>query len=1003
MDDDDVDVLSFGNPVDAPSPNPAADVKPSGLSSKSPSSKTDSVTLSVQGVLNLISAVTLHAMPYKAEKAVIEYDSSIWTPDKLAEEIEDMGFEAAPMSATTADCVTLQVYGMTCGACVASIESNLRSTPGIQSAIVSLATERAVVTYDPAIIRGPRDVVDLIEDTGFDAVLASDETNAVQLQSLARTKEIQQWRTAFERSIMFGVPVFFLSMICPMVPGLRSLVMLQLVTGLHLGNLVCLFLTVPVQFGVGRRFYKSAWRAIKHKSATMDVLVVLGTSAAFFYSIAVMTVSPFIGDGNYHPKVFFETCTMLITFVTFGRYLENLAKGQTSVALSKLMNLTPSQATIYTDVPTCSKEKKVPTELIQIGDVVKIVPGDKIPADGIVVRGESQVDESMVTGEVMPVTKVVESTVIGGTVNGQGTFDMKVTRAGKDTALAQIVKLVEDAQTSKAPIQTFADTVAGYFVPVVISLGLATFVVWMLIAHLSSSLPNVFHEDGVNNFMVCLKLCISVIVVACPCALGLATPTAVMVGTGVGASNGILLKGAGPLEASRKVNRIILDKTGTITMGKLDVVGAKWADRTGLEGAELEVEGAATIVGWQRETVLLFVTAESKSEHPLAKAVAQWGLRELGLDAPPVALDVVSFESVTGLGIKCRISGYFPALSRSTDVTTLNVAVGNASFLEQSGTDIPAALTTFQAREESIGRTCVFVAVEGALACIISLADTIKSEARQAVDALRIMGIQVSMVTGDQHATALAIAAEVGIDPEDVHAGVSPNGKRSIVEKMQRAGHRVVMVGDGINDSPALAVADVGVALCSGTDVAMEAADVVLMRSDLLDVVAAIDLSRRIFRQIRINFIWATGYNVFAIPLAMGALLPWNIHMHPMMAGAAMAFSSVSVVCSSLTLKWWRRPRFARRADDPLGDKAEGTMFEVAGAFIDAVKYWIPGRWMRTLSRRRTTRLFDTSLNDSARRPSEYGLLASSPADEFEEDDIPLVEAGSKRAGGTMV
>lgn len=452
---------------------------------------------------------------------------------------------------------------------------------------MSLATERASVTYDPSILAGVRDIVDAIEDTGFDATLASDENNAMQLKSLARTKEITEWKDAFLRAVSFGVPVFLLSMVFPMVPFLRPLVDFALIRGIYLGDLVCLVLTLPVQFGVGLRFYRSAWRALKHQSATMDVLVVLGTSAAFLYSVLAMLAAPWASDPAYHPKVFFDTCTMLITFISFGRYLENVAKGQTSTALSRLMSLAPSQAIIYTDAE-CTKEKKVPTELIQVNDVVKIVPGDKIPADGLVVRGESSVDESMVTGEVVPVVKSVKSSVIGGTVNGQGTFDMRVTRAGKDTALAQIVHLVEEAQTSKAPIQAFADTVAGYFVPVVISLSLATFVAWMIVAHVASDLPHVFAEKGSTKFMVCLRLCISVVVVACPCALGLSTPTAVMVGTGVGAQHGILIKGAGPLEASHRVDRIVLDKTGTITVGKLDVVGVRWVERTGLESVEAE-------------------------------------------------------------------------------------------------------------------------------------------------------------------------------------------------------------------------------------------------------------------------------------------------------------------------------------------------------------------------------------------------------------------------------
>ena len=686
----------------------------------------------------------------------------------------------------------------------------MRSTPGILSAVVSLATERASVTYDPSIVAGVRDIVEAIEDTGFDATLASDENNAMQLKSLARTKEITEWRNAFLRAFSFGLPVFVLSMVLPMVPFLRPVVNLALVRGIYLGDLACFFLTLPVQFGVGLRFYRSAWRALKHSSATMDVLVVLGTSAAFVYSVAAMVCAPFAGDPAYHPKVFFDTCTMLITFISLGRYLENVAKGQTSTALSRLMSLAPSQAIIYTDA-ACTKEKKVPTELIQVHDVVKIVPGDKIPADGVVIRGESSVDESMVTGEVVPVTKSLKSSVIGGTVNGQGTFDMRVTRAGKDTALAQIVHLVEDAQTSKAPIQAFADTVAGYFVPVVISLSLATFIAWMVVAHVASDLPHVFHEEGATKFMVCLRLCISVVVVACPCALGLSTPTAVMVGTGVGAQHGILIKGAGPLEASHRVDRIVLDKTGTLTVGKLDVVGVRWVERTGLESSEADALGAR--IGWQEDAILLFAAAETKSEHPLAKAVAQWGLRSLGLAEVPSSLEVTSFESVTGKGVRCAVAGHFPSLSPSsgTGRSTHRIEIGNAAFLaDECAVALSSAYDEFRAREERLGRTCIAVAVDAQLACVVSLADTVKAEARQAIDALRWMGVEVLLATGDQPLTARAIAEEVGIAPVDVHAAMSPNGKKALVQKLQQQGHRVAMVRPALSLEIPPVVAETG-------------------------------------------------------------------------------------------------------------------------------------------------------------------------------------------------
>lgn len=652
---------------------------------------------------------------------------------------------------------------------------------------------RCQITYDSSAV-GVRNLVEAIEDMGFDAMLSSEESNSTQLKSLARTKEIQEWRRAFIRSLSLALPVFFLSMVFPMISLTRPIVNLRIVSGLYLGDLVCLCLTIPVQFGVGLRFYKSAAKALKHRAPTMDVLVVFGTSAAFAYSIFAILAGTCLGDLDYHPQVFFDTSTMLITFVSFGRYLENMAKGKTSEALSKLLSLSPSKATIYLDPPTCTVEKIIATELVQVNDLVKIVPGDKIPADGFVIKGDSSIDESMVTGEVVPVAKRIGDSVMGGTVNGLGTFDMRVSRAGKDTALSQIVQLVEDAQTSKAPIQAMADTVAGYFVPIVISLSLLTFFAWMVIAHTTANLPHIFHEEGSNKFMVCLKLCISVIVVACPCALGLSTPTAVMVGTGVGAQNGILIKGAGPLEASHKINRVVLDKTGTLTMGQLDVVGLRWAHMdvsivSPTDKLSVDIDRVRRGSHWSEEQaaiLIMIAAAESKSEHPLAKAAGTFARKTLGFIELPPDIYVSAFESVTGSGIKCQVT---------RGVSSQHfVCIGNEHFMAKDGIVVTSNLLAYKTREELLGRTVIFVAVDNVLACVISLADTIKPEARQLVDALRYMGISVCVITGDQEATAKAIAADVGIPGEDVFAGIKPEGKRDIIESMQRQGLRVAMV-----------------------------------------------------------------------------------------------------------------------------------------------------------------------------------------------------------------
>lgn len=663
--------------------------------------------------------------------------------------------------------------------------------------------------------------------------------------------------------------------------------------------------------------------------------MVIGTSAAFTYSVLNMFFAMFSSDPDYRPQTFFDTSTMLITFVSMGRYIENLAKGKTSAALTDLMSLTPSSATILVD-PTAKVEpgntRKIPTELVQEDDVVLVVPGEKIAADGLVISGSTSVDESMVTGEALPVPKALDSQVIGGTVNGLGTITFRVTRAGSDTALSQIVKVVEDAQTSKPPIQQFADRVAGIFVPVVITLSLVTFMVWMIISHVWTSLPAVFHSPGVSKFGVCLKLCISVVVVACPCALGLSTPTAVMVGTGVGAQNGILIKGGKALEACRDVRRVVLDKTGTVTEGKMRVVAISWAPPTAHSLASVAEEvndhghSDATAASLshstsasplQRLAVLSLISlAQSRSEHPLAVAVAAYG-REALLDARlPVPMgDVLEFESIPGEGIE--------AVVRLSTKVEERIRIGKPDFVlsastkkaaEASGSSsLSAGSTSFINEQASHGRTVIHVSIvrdlQSTHVLSLALADAPKATSKQAIEALGRMGIIVSLLTGDAEVTAKAIARQMGIDPDEVYAGVSPRGKAKIIKDLSAkhggpgGGGGIAMVGDGINDSPALVAASLGIALSSGTSVAIEAADVVLMRSDLLDVVAALDLGRTIYRQIKLNLLWACCYNVLMIPLAMGLLLPWGIHLHPMMAAAAMAFSSVSVVASSLTLK----------------------------------------------------------------------------------------------------
>ncbi|KAF7308567.1 Copper P-type ATPase [Mycena chlorophos] len=850
---------------------------------------------SIEGMLREQAGIHSIKVALLAERGVVEYDPNTWTVEKIIGEISDIGFDATLIPVARSDTVSLRIFGMTCGSCTSTVESGLSGVPGINSVAVSLATETATIQFDRGLI-GVREMVERIEEMGFDAMLA-DHGDATQVASLMRTKEVLLWRSRFLWSLSFALPVLFLGMIFPHVPGVRDIVDAHLFNGIYLGDILIALLTTPAQFWCGANFYKSAWKSLKHKSATMDVLVMLGTSSAYFYSLISLIFAVFNTTPDFRPALFFDTSTMLLMFISLGRFLENKAKGKTSAALTDLMALAPSMAIIYTDAPACTQEKKIPTELVEVGDTLKLVPGDKVPADGTVIKGSSSVDESAITGEPVPVLKQQGDTVIGGTVNGLGTFDMVVTRAGKDTALAQIVKLVEDAQTQKAPIQAFADKVAGYFVPGVISLAGITLITWLLVSFLlpDESLPAMFHSHGTSKLAVCVQMCISVVVVACPCALGLSTPTAIMVGTGMGAQNGILIKGGRALEASKGIRRVVMDKTGTVTVGKMSVVGVQWVPSA--QSSVSPANGNASLDGpcaddtTSRQAILAMVTAaEAKSEHPLATAVATYG-KDVLRDLPALPdTTVETFESVTGAGVRA-------VLTHAGSKFTL--LIGTARFITQSDDGyVPSTLSTYEQQETTLGRTIIYVSL-------------LKLSSSNPLPDPRCfpMGIEVNMMTGDGKTTALAIAKQVGIPTECVWAGMSPKGKATLVtELMEKHGEGVAMVGDGINDSPALVAATVGIALASGTSVAIEAADIVLMRGDLLDVVAALHLSRSIFGVIKRNLVWACIYNVLGIPLAMGFFLPFGFYMHPMLAGAAMAFSSVSVVTSSLTLKWWRRP-----------------------------------------------------------------------------------------------
>ncbi|RPA72559.1 heavy metal translocatin [Ascobolus immersus RN42] len=925
-------------------------------------------TSAIEGAFKGKKGVLEFSVSLVTERAVVLHDPAVISADEIAEVIEDAGFDARVLATEvqdeeedeTVDTLVFNMHGLTSADVANELEESLKALQGVTDAAVTMKDSRLRVTFTTAKI-GIRSIVEEIERHGVNAVLADAEETNAQLESLSKLKEITEWRHAFIFSVSFAVPVFLLSMIIPMWIHPLDLIINQpqLLPGLFLGDLICLALTIPVQFGIGARFYRSAWKSMRHGSSTMDLLVVVGTSAAFFFSVLSIIISV-LCKPHSRPATVFDTSTMLITFISLGRYLENNAKGKTSTALSRLMSLAPSMTTIYAHpekapraadafndkaAPVDAEERTIPTELVQVGDIVILRPGDKIPADGTVTNGDSYIDESMITGEAMPILKRPGDLLIGGTVNGAGRLDFQVTRAGRDTQLSQIVKLVQEAQTSRAPIQRLADVVAGYFVPVVLVLGVLTFAGWMVLAHVLTNPPAIFkHEASGGTFMVCLKLCISVVVFACPCALGLSTPTAVMVGSGVGAENGILFKGGAALEQATKVTHVVLDKTGTITVGKMDVAvqsqEGRWRGR------------------WERLVWWTLVgLVEQGSEHPVGRAITAKAKEELGLGTEAVVEgDIRDFKAVVGRGVSALVQP-------RGENKAYKVLVGNQKLLLENNVTIPPAVTALLNGPETPttpttpgvqsiqDQTLVFVAVDGQFAGYISLSDTIKPDAPHCIAALAQMHITVSMVTGDQRSTALAVAAQVGIPASHVFAGVSPDEKQGIVKELQDQGYVVAMVGDGINDSPALATADIGVAMASGTDVAVEAADVVLMRpGQLLDIPASLCLARAIFRRIKLNLWWASVYNLVGIPFAMGVFLPFGLHLHPMAAGAAMALSSVSVVSSSLLLKFWRRPGWCTvEGRERLGRK------KVWGEAWRGVAEWVVGSWKKPRDEERGT------------------------------------------------
>jgi Cu+-exporting ATPase len=723
-----------------------------------------------------------------------------------------------------------QITGMTCAACANRIEKGLSRLPGVASANVNLAMETARVEYSPSAVT-VEDMIRKVEQLGYQAFPKEQREDAKD----RRQREIKRQTRRFVISAVLSFPLLWA------MAGHFSFTSFIWVPSWFMNPWVQLALATPVQFVIGGPFYVGAWKALRNRSANMDVLVALGTSAAYLYSL-FLTLEWASADMRHHaPALYYETSAILITLIVLGKLFEALAKGRTSEAIKTLMGLRAKTALVIRD----GEEIRIPADEVAAGDIVLVRPGEKIPVDGEVVEGSSSVDESMLTGESIPVEKRAGDPVIGATVNKHGMLKVRATKVGKDTALAQIIRVVEEAQGSKAPIQRVADAISGVFVPIVVGIALLTFLIWF------------FWADA-GNFAGALRKAIAVLVIACPCALGLATPTSIMAGSGRAAELGILFKGGEHLELTHRIDTVVLDKTGTVTKGKP------------------ELTDVIAVMPDETELLRLVGAAEKPSEHPLAEAIAA-GIAARGIELPAAE----AFEAIPGHGIRAVVEGK-------------EVLAGNRRLLERYGVPADQAEAAMAQLEEA-GKTAMLVAVERRYAGLVAAADTIKETSREAVARLQAMGIEVVMITGDNERTARAIARQAGIGK--VLAEVLPEGKAEEVKKLQARGRKVAMVGDGINDAPALATADIGMAIGTGTDVAMEAADVTLMRGDLNGIADAIRMSRRTMVNIRQNLFWALAYNSLGIPVAAaGFLAPW-------VAGAAMALSSVSVVLNALRLQ----------------------------------------------------------------------------------------------------
>ncbi len=791
----------------------------------------------LEKVVSKLQGMHKATVNFATEKLAVVYDESVLDKERITEAVAKAGFAvAAPPLAE----IVIPIGGMTCAACSTRLEKVLSRLDGVGEASVNIGTEKARLRYDPDKLKLSA-IRAAIEQAGF-VPLEIQKTGAVDVHREQKQREIAAlWRRLWISAI-FCLPLFYIAMgsmvswapfpqfLNPSLHPLRF-------------ALVQLCLTIPIVI-VGRRFYTVGFRLLAQRAPNMDSLIAVGTSAAVVYSLYSTWR---IAQGDFHAVhgLYYESAGVIITLILLGKSLEGMSKGRTSDAIKKLMGLTPKIALAIRD----GREMEIPIDEVEVGEILLVKPGEKFPVDGEVLEGTAAVDESMLTGESMPVQKKPGDRVYAASMNKNGALRFRADKVGADTALAQIIKLVEDAQNSKAPIAQMADIVAGYFVPAVIAIAIAATAAWLI---------------GTHDFQFALTIFISVLIIACPCALGLATPTAIMVGTGRGAEHGILIKGGGALESTHKITAIVLDKTGTITEGKpavTDIITAPGIDADSL--------------------LRLAAAAEKGSEHPLGEAIVA---KADGMELPALH----SFQALAGRGIVAQAEN-------------VSIRIGNRTLMDESGAAVGDLADAFD-RLAGEGKTPMYVALDGKAAGVIGVADIIKQSSPAAIAALKKLGIEVAMITGDNQRTAEAIAKQVGVDR--VLAEVLPGDKAAEVKKLQQAGKIVAMVGDGINDAPALAQADIGIAIGSGTDVAMESADIVLMRSDLLDVPAAIELSRATIRNIKENLFWAFAYNTAGIPIAAGVLhLFGGPLLNPMLAAAAMSLSSVSVLTNALRLR----------------------------------------------------------------------------------------------------